>query len=83
MTKRTAAATGARPTAAQVNACITRLLGTDVPLRAEKDNGVLYLRDNVNEAEISCETMNDVARLIHEWAIFTGYTCEEFEEFVR
>ena len=69
--------------AADINARIAKLLGRGVPLRAEEENGVIYLRDNVNEAEVTDETPEAIDHDIHEWAIYTGYTVEEFEEFVR
>ena len=77
------AAQARRDTAGDLNARIAKLLGTDVPLRAEEENGVIYLRDNVNEAEVTDETPEALDHDIHDWAIYAGYTVEEFEEFTR
>ena len=68
----------------ELNARILVLLGDDVPLRAEiGEDTRLYLRDNVNECEVADETPEAVDHLIHEWAIYAGYTIEEFEEFTN
>ena len=70
--------------AKDINARILVLLGNDVQLRADYgEDGILYLRDNVNECEVADETPDAIDHLIHEWAIYAGYTIEEFEEFAN
>lgn len=70
-------------TLAQINAEIEVVLG-EVPLKAYEENGRIFLGDGVNNpAQVEDPTQIGVIELLYEWAVFTGYTNEDFEDFLE
>ena len=67
----------------EVNAEILVVLGTDVTLRAVEHRGRIVLSDGVNSpAEGNALSLPDLMDLLYEYAVFIGYTCENFEDFI-
>ena len=66
----------------EINKRIAYLIGDDAHLRADEVEGIVYLRDDTNEADVTDESAMDIDKDIYDWAIFAGYTAENFEEFV-
>ncbi|MDO8750868.1 MAG: hypothetical protein Q7K03_06965 [Dehalococcoidia bacterium] len=67
---------------AEINAEIARVLG-DVPLHAFEQGGHIYLSDGINSAADGDDaSLIDVMELLYDWAVFVGYTNEEFEDFL-
>ena len=69
-------------TLAEVNGEVERVLG-EVPLKAYEEGGRTLLGDGINNAvEVEYITQTELIDLLYDWAVFAGYTNEDFEEFL-
>ncbi len=67
---------------AEISAEIERVLGI-VPLKAYEENGSIFLSDGISApAEVEDRTLIGLMELFYDWAVFVGYTNEDFEDFL-
>ena len=67
----------------QIAAEVDRLLG-NTPLRAYEQEGRIFLGDGVHVvAELAERTLEELQEVLYDWAVFAGYTNEDFEDFIE
>lgn len=69
-------------TVSEINDMIELLVGDDVPLYAFDEDGRIFVTDRASEpAPVGDLPKMGLVELLYDWAVYAGYTIEEFEDF--
>ena len=69
-------------TLGEINDEVGRVLG-EAPLRAYTEGGRTLLGDGINNAvAVEHITQTELIDLLYDWAVFAGYTNEDFKDFL-
>lgn len=65
-----------------INDMIELLIGDDVPLHAFDKDGRTYVTDGASKpVPVGDLPKMGLVELFYDWAVYAGYTIEEFEDF--